>query len=79
MERKKVSWEKQVEIVERYLRGEVGYRESVKAANNCKSSFRRWVAQYQKFQLGARFPQRVLANLRDDEGLVFRRLLPANL
>ena len=48
MERKKVSWEKQVEIVERYLRGEVGYRESVKAANNCKSSFRRWVAQYRK-------------------------------
>ncbi len=36
MERKKVSWEKQVEIVERYLRGEVGYLESVsvKVANN---------------------------------------------
>ena len=48
MERKKISWEKQVEIVERYLRGEVGYRESVKAANNCKSSFRRWVVQYRK-------------------------------
>ncbi len=48
MKRKKISWEKQVEIVERYLRGEVGYRESVKAANNSKSSFRRWVAQYRK-------------------------------
>ncbi len=48
MERKKVSWEKQAENVERYLRGEVGYLESVKAANNSKSSFRRWVAQYRK-------------------------------
>lgn len=48
MGRKKLSWEEQVEIVERYLQGEVGYRESVKAANNCKSSFRRWVAQYQE-------------------------------
>lgn len=45
MDGKKLSWEKQIEIVERYLRGEAGYRKSIKAANNCKSSFRRWAAQ----------------------------------
>ena len=36
-------------------------------------------AVYQEFQLGARLAQRILEDLRHDEGLVCRRLLPACL
>lgn len=46
MSRSKVPYEAKVRIVQRYLNGEVGYRESVKVANNSASSFRQWVAQY---------------------------------
>lgn len=38
MGREKVSWGKRAEVVELYLRGEVGYQESVEAANKSRSS-----------------------------------------
>lgn len=42
----KIAFEEKVRIVQDYLSGKAGYRESVKAANNSKSVLRQWVAQY---------------------------------
>ena len=57
MGRTKIGYEKKVEIVTRYLRGEAGYTESVRAANNSKSSFGLWVAQYKAGGATALQPQ----------------------
>ena len=57
MGRAKIGYEKKVEIVRRYLSGETGYKESVRLANNSKSSFRLWVAQYKAGGAKALLPQ----------------------
>lgn len=46
MSKSKVAYEKKLKIVRLYLSGEVGYTDSVKAANNSEKSFREWISQY---------------------------------
>lgn len=46
MSRAKIDYEEKVRIVQEYQSGKVGFRDSVKAANNSKRSFRQWIAQY---------------------------------
>ncbi len=46
MRRYKVAYEEKIKIVTSYLSGEVGYEDSVKAANNSEKSFREWVLRY---------------------------------
>ena len=53
----KIEYEKKIEIVTRYLSGKTSYGESVRAANNSKSSFRLWVAQYKAGGATALLPQ----------------------
>jgi transposase-like protein len=48
MSRSKVAYEKKVEIVRDYLEGRVGYRESIRRANNSAESFRHWVHLYKE-------------------------------
>ena len=46
MSKNKVTYEKKVEIVRDYLDGRVGYKESIRRANNSAASFRHWVHLY---------------------------------
>jgi transposase-like protein len=48
MSRSKVAYEKKVEIVRDYLEGRVGYKESIRRANNSAESFRHWVHLYKE-------------------------------
>lgn len=48
MSRSKVAYEKKVEIVRDYLEGRVGYKESIRRANNSAASFRHWVHLYKE-------------------------------
>ena len=41
MSKSKVAYEKKIEIVQDYLNGRVGYKESIQRANNSAASFRR--------------------------------------
>lgn len=57
MRRYKVSYEEKIKIVTSYLSGEVGYRDSVKAANNSKKSFQEWVLRYKAGGAAALLPR----------------------
>ena len=48
MSKSKVSYEKKIEIVRDYVEGRVGYRESIRRANNSTASFRHWVHLYKE-------------------------------
>lgn len=48
MGRQKIEYEKKLEIVRNYLSGKIGREESIRLANNSKSSFSLWVAQYKE-------------------------------
>ena len=48
MSKSKVAYEKKIEIVQDYLNGRVGYKESIQRANNSAASFRHWVHLYQE-------------------------------
>ena len=48
MSKSKVAYEKKIEIVQDYLAGRVGCKESIQRANNSAASFRRWVHLYQE-------------------------------
>lgn len=56
MRRYKVGYEEKVKIVTSYLSGEVGYEDSVRAANNSKQSFREWVFRYKSGGAAALLP-----------------------
>ena len=58
MGKARIGYEKKVEIVTRYLSGKTSYGESVRAANNSKASFSRWVAQYKAGGATALLPQK---------------------
>ena len=48
MSKSKVAYEKKIEIVQDYLEGRVGYKESIRRANNSAASFRQWVHLYEE-------------------------------
>ena len=48
MSKSKVAYEKKIEIVRDYLDGRVGYKESIRRANNSAASFRHWVHLYEE-------------------------------
>lgn len=48
MSKSKVSYERKIEIVLDYLNGRVGYKESIRRANNSAASFRHWVHLYEE-------------------------------
>ena len=48
MSKSRVAYEKKIEIVRDYLDGRVGYKESVRRANNSAASFRQWVHLYEE-------------------------------
>lgn len=48
MSKSKVSYERKIEIVRDYLDGRVGYKESIRRANNSAASFRHWVHLYEE-------------------------------
>ena len=48
MSKSTVAYEKKIEIVRDYLNGRVGYKESIRRANNSAASFRRWVHLYEE-------------------------------
>lgn len=48
MSKSKVAYEKKIEIVRDYLDGRVGYKESIRRANNSTASFRHWVHLYKE-------------------------------
>ena len=58
MGKARIGYEKKVEIVTRYLSGKTSYGESVRAANNSKAFFSRWVAQYKAGGATALLPQK---------------------
>ena len=70
MRKSKIAYEAKVEIVRDYLSGKVGLKESVRRANNSKSSFRHWVALYQRGGAQALVPQSRNNRYRPEEKLL---------
>ena len=71
----KIAYEAKVEIVRDYLSGKAGYKESVRRANNSKSTFRHWVALYKGGGAEALLPQSRNSYSPEDKLLAVRQYL----
>lgn len=57
MRKSQIGYEAKIRIVEDYLSGRVGYKDSVRAACNSSSAFRQWLIRYKQGGANALLPQ----------------------